>query len=317
VFNATLWSNPIFLVVLALVALGVALVVAYKKVGWFRAFVDATWQVIQKAFHAIVSAGAWLIDFFKAHWPLLLAIITGPIGIATLLIIKNFDKIKAGVRVLVSVAMAIWHGFVSFYQWVASVISAIGNGIVAVWRGLVSAFNWVRGMLGSAVHAIAAVFRIPLDAANSIVNGIKGAWNGLVSFISGIVGAVSGAVGRVAGAITGPINRVINVWNGLEFRVPSFTLPSFDTHIPGIGKVGGGSFGGWTIGFPDLPHLATGGLITSPGLAYLHAAEVVVPAAQAGRTAPVVWIENAHFGDAVDIDLLMQRVAWAQTRRVG
>jgi len=42
----------------------------------------------------------------------------------------------------------------------------------------------------------------------------------------------------------------------------SGTLPSVDTHIPGIGKVGG-----WTLNTPDIPLLAAGGIITRGGAA--------------------------------------------------
>jgi hypothetical protein len=48
-----LLSAPIALVALAIVAIGVALVVAYNKVGWFRAFVDATWAAIKSGVQAV------------------------------------------------------------------------------------------------------------------------------------------------------------------------------------------------------------------------------------------------------------------------
>lgn len=51
--NLALISNPIGIVIAALVALGVGLVVAYKKSETFRSFV-------QKAFHAVAEAGRWM-----------------------------------------------------------------------------------------------------------------------------------------------------------------------------------------------------------------------------------------------------------------
>ena len=43
--------------------------------------------------------------------------------------------------------------------------------------------------------------------------------------------------------------------------------------LPGLPRIGGGSIGGQTIGFPDLPMLARGGRVMSTGLAVVHAGE--------------------------------------------
>lgn len=74
--NAALTANPIGLVIVAIALLVGAFVLAYKKIGWFRDGVNAVW--------------GWI----KKHWPLLLAILTGPIGLAVLFIIRHWDKVK-------------------------------------------------------------------------------------------------------------------------------------------------------------------------------------------------------------------------------
>lgn len=239
IFNAIMDANPIMLIVIAIAALVVGLIFAYKHVDWFRKAVDAVWQAIQTAFHAIIDAAKWLIDWLASNWPTVLAILTGPIGIAVLLIVKNWDKIK--------------------------------------------------------------------EAASAVVDWVKGAFNDMIGFFRGIISTIGSVIGSIANAIKSPINAVINAWN--DFHFPKIDLPS--QSILGH-EIGGGSFGGWKL--PHIPTLATGGLIKSPGIAFLHAAEVVVPAAQAGRTGPVVVIQHAQFGDAVDIDTFMDRVAWHQAR---
>jgi phage-related protein len=240
-FNGTLALNPIGLIVVALVALIAGVIIAYKKIGWFRDAVDAVWQAIQTAFHAIVDAAKFLIKWLAANWPTVLAILTGPIGIAVLLIVKNWDKIK--------------------------------------------------------------------EAASAVVNWVKEAFGSLVGFFKGIIGGIASAIGAVADAIKAPINAVIGAWN--SFRFPEFKLPKID--LGPLGEVGGNTVGGF--GFPHIPKLETGGLIKSPGLAFLHAAEVVVPAAHtAGLGGPAVVIQNAQFGDAVDIDTFLNRVAWHAAR---
>jgi hypothetical protein len=88
-----------------------------------------------------------------------------------------------------------------------------------------------------------------------------------------------------------------------------------DTHIPGVGTIGG-----WTIGLPHIAPLATGGIVTVPTLALIgeRGPEAVVPLGNgAGALGPAVHVEHAHFTDAVDVDVFMQRVAWAMQRHTA
>lgn len=98
--NAAMTANPIALVVLALVALVAGMVIAYKRSEKFRAIVDA-------AFTKVKAAASGVLGFFKRQWPTILAILTGPIGLAALLIFKNFDKIKTAAGKLVDAVKGI------------------------------------------------------------------------------------------------------------------------------------------------------------------------------------------------------------------
>ena len=68
------------------------------------------------------------------------------------------------------------------------------------------------------------------------------------------------------------MNFVIDGWNSLHI-----SLPKFDTHIPGIGEVGG-----FDLTVPQIPRLHSGGTVPgAPGaemLAILQAGEQVIPA---------------------------------------
>ncbi|MFB7461314.1 phage tail tape measure protein [Streptomyces sp. NPDC056188] len=97
--NIAMDANPVMLIVLGIAALVAGLILAYNKIGWFRDFCDG-------AFKVIGAAIGWVVDFVKAHWPLLLALLTGPIGIAVGLIVKYWDQIKAGF-------LAAYHGTIA------------------------------------------------------------------------------------------------------------------------------------------------------------------------------------------------------------
>lgn len=88
-FNAAMTANPMGLIIVGLVALGAALVVAYKKSETFRNIVDGAFRKVKGAAR---SAFGWV----KNNWPLLLAILTGPFAPVVLIITKNFGKIKTG-----------------------------------------------------------------------------------------------------------------------------------------------------------------------------------------------------------------------------
>lgn len=56
--NAAIAANPVGAIVVGLLALGAGLVLAYKKVAWFRNIVDKAWKAIKSAGHwAKVAAG--------------------------------------------------------------------------------------------------------------------------------------------------------------------------------------------------------------------------------------------------------------------
>jgi hypothetical protein len=238
-FNAAMTANPIGLVVAAIVALVAGIILAYQKVDWFRTAVDATGAALVAAFNWIKDAAIAVFNWIKDNWPLLLAIIAGPVGIAVKMVIDHWDTIK-------SAATAVW-------QWVVDKWQAIASGVASAVSAVGS---WIGTMVGW--------FNTAKAAATSVYDWIAGRFQALAGAISSVVGTISGAISSIADAIKRPINAVINAWNGLKFTVPTVTIPSVD--IPGIGTIGGGSFGGQTFGFPHIPTLATGGVLTRPTL---------------------------------------------------
>ncbi|WP_439947162.1 phage tail tape measure protein [Streptomyces sp. BBFR109] len=168
--NVAMDANPIMLVVLGLAALVAGLVLAYNKIGWFRSFVDG-------AFHLIGAAIGWVVDFAKAHWPLLLAILTGPIGIAVALIVKYWDQIKSG-------------------------FSTAYHGTIAVGKSLVS---WISGLPGKARNALVSMAAKIVSVASSAWASFKAAVIAkalqTVAWVKGLPGRTRAALGHLAGTL--------------------------------------------------------------------------------------------------------------------
>lgn len=183
--NVVMALNPIGLVAIAIGALVVGMVIAYKKSETFR-------NIVQGAFHAVGAAIGFVKDHWKAFATTLAFLIGGPIVGAIVLLVTHFGAVK---RIATTVV-----------GWVVTKFTAL--------------VGFVTGLPGK------------------------------------IAGAAKGMFDGIKNAFKSALNWVIDKWNGLEF-----TLPSVDTHIPGVGKIGG-----FTLGVPDIPKLATGGIVpATPG----------------------------------------------------
>ena len=260
---------PLWLIILALVAAVAALV----AIGYV---LYTNWNTIWNGILAVVQI-VW--NWIKANWPLILGILTGPIGLAVALIWKYWSTILSGLQ--------------SVWNWIRSAWNSVYSFLTAP---VAAAINWIVGAWGQVRSAVSGV-----------ISWIEGAWNGLVGWFSGLPGRMAGIFsGMFMGiweAFKGAINMVIDGWNSLHFGIPSI-----DTHIPGVGKIGGGS-----VGVPHIPRLAQGGLITADGLVYAHAGEAITPY----RPGPAVVVQQANFAAETDIDLFMRKAAWVlQTQKV-
>lgn len=160
--NVAMRANPIGLIITALILLGTGLVLAYKKSETFR-------NIVNGAFKGVQSVVSWVINWIRNNWPLLLAILTGPIGIAVLVIGKHKDKILGFFK-------AIPGAITGFFRGVGSAVSA---PFIAAFQGIKNAWNntvggkgftvpgWVPGVGGNDFH-------IPYFHGGGIVSGAMG-----------------------------------------------------------------------------------------------------------------------------------------------
>ncbi|MFI0939138.1 transglycosylase SLT domain-containing protein [Streptomyces sp. NPDC021020] len=111
--SAVMSANPIVLVILAVAALAAGVIYAYKHSETFRDIVQGAFKAVKDTALAVVGwftdsfvpfftktipAAFWaVIDWAKAHWPLILGIITGPVGLAAGLVIQHWREIRDGI----------------------------------------------------------------------------------------------------------------------------------------------------------------------------------------------------------------------------
>jgi phage-related protein len=239
-FNAALAANPIVLIAIAIAGLVAAIILAYNNVEIFRDIVDGAGKVISAAFGFIMDAAKAVFDWIKDHWPLLLAILTGPIGAAVLIVVKNWDTIKAA-------AQAVWDWISSTWSTVTDLISKPISAAVSIvtgaWDSIKGAAVAVWDWFTNTWSTITSLITGPIQTAKDIIVGI---WDG-------VVGTITGIIDKVIAAMKTPINLFIKGWNALDFTVGGGSV--FGIDVPKV-----------TIGMPDIPLLASGGVLTSPTL---------------------------------------------------
>ncbi len=133
--NAAFLGSPIGLIVLAIIGLIAVFVIAYKKSETFR-------NIVRGAFRAVKNAAENAFEWLKKNWPLVLAILTGPFGLAALAIIKNWDAII---------------GF--FESLPGKIAKALGGLAETIGGAFKSAINAVIGIINDGIKEVNKLLR--------------------------------------------------------------------------------------------------------------------------------------------------------------
>jgi phage-related protein len=283
--NSSFLASPIGLIIIAIVALIAVIVLIATKTTWFQTI----WATVTR--------------FMATAWNATVGAITGAWSAA-------FGFISGIFRGILSVAQTVWNWIKGNWPWIAGVLMGpFGIAAAAVytyWTPISGFFSSLVGRIAGAISGVVGAITQPFITAFNIVRSVV---ESAVSYITGLVHNLTAVVSSGVNMAKGIYNAFAHVWNAI-----SVSIPEVDTHIPGIGKIGGGS-----ISLPKLPILAAGGLMTRSGLVYAHAGEVISPApASAVRPSmeQLVRIDNANFGERVDVDVFAKRLAW-QLRTAG
>ncbi|WP_051818827.1 phage tail tape measure protein [Streptomyces sp. NRRL S-1813] len=250
-FNAVMNANPVILIITAILALGAALVVAYNKVGWFRAAVQAAWAGIQvaalwawnnvlkpafaglvAAFRAIGAAASWL--WTTVLQPVFGFIATAAKILATVIGVIVIGPIILAVKLLGAIFTWLWSSIISpvigwiiagFKFWWAGIqiilgyvkagFRAVGNGFKWLWTAaLQPVVNWIVAGFKLLWAGVKIVFGYLKTGFNTVADAAKWLWN---------VG-IKPVLGWIA-------DKAKWLWNvGLK--------PAFDLMKAGVRKVG-------------------------------------------------------------------------------
>ena len=284
--NAAFVGNPLGIAIAAIVAIGAAIFLAYKKSETFRNIVQSVWQWVQRAGSAImgglVAAFKWVKDaispvigFVKRFWQILVFGL-GPIGIIVGVVtqlIKHWDLVKAAFSAVGSAAMWLWNNIITpvfngikaaigiwwtgvqiYFQAWKTAITWVGqaatwlwqNAIQPAWNGIVAAGQF----LWSGVSTIFEWFKAGIKVVGDIVNWL---WQNAVQPAFSGIGAVIGAVwsGVVQPAFDGFKTAIKVVGDIVNWLWKNVMVPAWDAIKTAISTV-------WNFIKPILDNIGKG-----------------------------------------------------------
>jgi hypothetical protein len=189
------------------------------------------------------------------------------------------------------------------------------------------------GLVVIAIAGLVAGLVIAYKKSETFRSIVQGAMNGarvaigwvvdkgqaLVGFFTALPGKIasvsSGMWDGIKSAFRSALNWIIDKWNGLQFSVPG--VSAF-----------GHTIGGFTLGVPDIPRLAAGGIVpATPGgrvvrVAEAGQAEAIIPLSRGGRgglgaNTHLTFEIKVGVGDPIAIAREIRKVLARYTQETG
>ena len=268
-----------------------------------KAAVVDTFATIKKS---VKRALTWL----KAHWPLILAIMTGPIGLIVLAIITFKDDI-------INAFTSTWERVKGIFNDAIDVVTGVVKGFISTILGALTTFkDTIVGIFTTIKDTVVSLVTSLGDTVTTVFNSNIAFWTGLftgakdliisifttlkdtvIGLATGLASTVTGAISEIVTAVSTKMEEIITFLIGLPERV--YTLAGdigraiFNGIVDAIGnlpgaildKIPGGSlvkgaakkvlgFAGLQAGIWDVP--GTGRKDQFPSL--LAPGEMVLPA---------------------------------------
>ena len=213
ILNLVMSANPIGIVIAAVVALGTAFVLLYKKCEPFRKFINGIGAGIKKGFLAVVNWFKGLPSFFG----------------------NLFSKIGEGIK----------NGFNAVINWFKGIPSFFGNLFSKMGEGIKNGFNavinWFKGLpatfsnifdsvkniVDNAVARITEKFPVIGTILGGVIGGIKVHFNYLKTIFSNVIGFIKnvftgnwkGALENVKNLAVAPIQMISGLFDTITNTV--------------------------------------------------------------------------------------------------
>jgi phage-related minor tail protein len=205
-WNAALTANPIGLVIAAVVGIVAALVLAYNKVGWFKAFVDGAFRfigaiikwvagVVSAVFSTIWNVAQRVIGWIVGYWKFYLAAVTT---------VWNF----------------VWGVVQKVIEWIRGVVSSVVNTVKRKWDEVSTKVRQVWQAIKNIVGGVVDNVR---SRVASVVNNIRQKWDEVSTKVrqvwQAIKNIVGGVVDNVRSRVASVVNNIRQKWDEVSTKV--------------------------------------------------------------------------------------------------
>ncbi|UEH02008.1 peptidoglycan DD-metalloendopeptidase family protein [Staphylococcus gallinarum] len=210
-------TGPVGLVVLAVAALGTALVIAYKKSETFRNIVNAAFEGIKNAVvmtwnNVLKPIFMAMGSIFKAVWGQIQQAAAEILPVIKQNFGNTFSNIGAVVKALLPIFQAVFNGISAFIQYIMP-------GIKAVFQ---NTFQGIKNIVMGVTNVILGIVKVFVGL---FTGNFKLMWSGVKQIFSGFIGIIVGFfkvsfIGQIISFARGMYTKVrqifINLWNGTK-----------------------------------------------------------------------------------------------------
>ena len=266
-------------------AAGVALLVTIlDRLGILRMLIDLFGQVAAIVSGVVGSAFQVLggiVDALSGHFRNAFGIIGGVVDVFARAIGSAFDVVA---RVFEG-AQRVLQGFQRIAQTVLDAVSGLFDDLASA---IGDVFDGIKSTIQGAIDAVLSTFR-------NLWSGIQSVGGSISRFLGDLFRPLGDGINRALDVVRSAWNAFVGIWNGIQLDIPRIEIPNpLGGHIV---------LGGNSIGLPDLPRLAKGGIVTRPTLALLGESgpEAVTPLRHGGAGAFYQVNVQAGVGDPVAI----------------
>lgn len=240
---------PVILIVAAIAGFIAILVHAYRTNEQFRNKVKSAMTQVKAAVSTFVNEAKAtlksLAEFWEAHGEQILDIVMKIFKPVAILVKQSMKNIMTAIRIVMAVIRGDWG---KAWGLLKKMLSQSLKAVIAAVRASFGAFKAVFGLLGKAGLAAIKLAWTGLKKLGSWAMGLLA--DGLRGGLGAIVGAAKKVGGAIKDAIKDAINYIIDKWNDFE-------LPSIKVKDKKLSP---------TIGTPNLPRFARGGIATTPSI---------------------------------------------------
>lgn len=188
--NIVMDMNPWVLAIMAVIA-AIVLVVKY----W-----DEIKAAVEAAMGFVMDAVSTVWNWIKDNWPLLLGILTGPFGLAVVLILKYKDDIWNAIQFL-------WNWIKDNWPKLAAILAGpFGIAVYLIISHFDEIVSFVSGIPGQIADIFSGLADRVIGAAGDFYNVGVQMMQHLLDGITSMIGRILDKVGNVAGKVADALN---------------------------------------------------------------------------------------------------------------